>query len=281
MTEAARRAALPGWLWPVLLLGILVLAILLDDAVPDGALRVANPDTAAADGMDEALAAVPEDGLVLVALDPDLGTYPEIRPTVRALLDALRAANARLAVVSYTVEGRAVAVAELGRLREAGAPDDRLLDLGFVAGAEAGMVLSVTQLAAAEGVELPSAFAEASGGVAAFDLAVVVGGIDIGPRSWVEQVATRVPELPIVVVVPTVLHPEVAPYVRSGQLDALLGTLRDGTAYARESGHAAGAASPTGLLVGMLLALLVIGRTAWRAQAPGSGVLPDATEDES
>lgn len=281
MTETGRRPALPGWLWPILLLGALVLAVLLEDAVPDGALRTANPDAAATQGVEAAVEALPEDALVLVSLDPDLGTYPEIRPAVRALLDALRAANARLAVVSYSVEGRAVAAAELARLRDAGTPDDRLLDLGFVAGAEAGLVLSVTELVAAEGVDAPATFADVRAGIAAFDLAVVIGGVDIGPRSWVEQVATRLPELPIVAVVPTFLHPEIAPYLRSGQLDAMIGTVRDGSAYVEGSAHEADAASPTGLLVGMLLALLVIGPTAWRGQTPGSGGQPDGSEDES
>ena len=281
MTEPARRSALPDWLWPILLLGVLVLALLLEDAVPDGALRTANPDAAAADGMREAIGALPDDALVLVALDPDLGTYPEIRPVVRSLLDDLRAANARLGVVSYTVEGRAVAVAELARLRAAGSPDDRLLDLGFIAGAEAGMVLSVTELAAAGGAEAPPTFADARRGIAAFDMALVVGGVDIGPRTWVEQVATRLPELPIVAVVPTFLHPEVAPYLRSGQLEAILATVRDSTAYAEGSAHATDAASPAGLLVGMLLAVFVIGRTAWSGRARGSGEPLHDAEDES
>jgi hypothetical protein len=281
MTERARRAPMPGWLWPVLLLALLALAVLLEGALPTGRLQVANPDRAAADAVDERFASLPDDALVLVAMDPDLGTYPEIRPTVRAVLDALLERGARLAVVSFTAEGRAVGAAELARLRDAGAPDDRLLDLGFIAGAEAGLVLSVTALEPVAGEDVPPAFAEVRGGIAAVDLAVLVGGVDIGPRTWVEQVATRLPDLPMVAVTPTFLHPEVAPYLRSGQLAGLLGTVRDGATYAIGSMHVTRTAGPGGLLVGLLVALAFIGRAAWGLRGPGPiGPGQDTEEDE-
>lgn len=270
---------LPGWTWPLLLAGTLVIAVLVDAALAPGRLDAANPDRAAADGLAAALDAVPEGGLVLVGMDPDFGTYPETRPAVRAALDALQARNVTTALVSFTTEGRAIAAAEVARLRSLGVGDDRLLDLGYVAGAEAGLVLSVTELAPAGG--LPPAFAAARGGIAAFDLALVVGGVDIGPRTWVEQVGTRLPELPLAAIVPSFRYPEVAPYLASGQLTALVGTSRDTAAYATDHAPAGGEAdvpSATGLLVGLLAALAVILRAAWRS----GGALPSgasATED--
>jgi hypothetical protein len=277
MTEATPPRRLPAWLWPLLLVGVLALALLLEGAVPGDLLRAANPDRSAATGLADAIDAVDQDGMVLVAMDPDLGTYPEIRATVRAAMDQIRGHGARIAVVSYTPEGRAVAAAELERLRAAGAADDRLADLGFLAGAEAALVLSVTDLAPAEGGSLPPSFATASNGIAAFDLVLVVGGVDIGPRTWVEQVSTRVPELPIVAVVPTFMQPEVAPYLRTGQLDGMIATVRDGAAYAEGSAHTAAGASPLAMLVGMLIALAFVGRALWtfrRVDAGGSD-LPD------
>ena len=279
MTEGRRRQTLPGWIWPILLAGVLAIAVLVDGAVAPGRLDVANPDAAAADALADALAALPDGALVLVGMDPDLGTYPEVRPAVRAALDALRARGAAIAIVSFTTEGRAVAAAEVARLRSLGAPDDRLLDLGYVAGAEAGMVLSVTELAPAEGGEVPATFAAARGGIAAFDMALIVGGVDIGPRTWVEQVGTRVPELPLAAIVPTVRHPEVAPYLRSGQLVALVGTARDGAAYAARGAHAGGLPSATGMLVGLVVALAVMLHAAWARQHPEAGGGSPAADD--
>ncbi len=257
------------WLWPFLLVALLALGIVLDGVLGAGRLQVANPEASRANEMRAALDALPEAPLVLVAMDPDLGTYPEIRGTVRALLDDLLGRGARLAMVSYTPEGRAVGAAELQRLAEGGTDPERLLDLGFVAGAEAGMVLSVTELRPATGADPPSGFAPTTGGIATFDLTLVVGGADIGPRTWVEQVAPRVPDLPIVAVVPTFLHPEVAPYLRTGQLAALLGTLRDDAAYLSVAAPSVGvrdaraAAGALPMLLGLVVALAFIGRAAY------------------
>jgi hypothetical protein len=232
-----------------------------------------------------ALDALPAGSMVLVAMDADLGTYPEIRGTVRALIDDLLRRDARLALVSFTLEGRAIAAAELRRLVDSGADPDRLLDLGFVAGAEAGLVLSVTELRPTTGTAVPVAFAAAPDGIAAFDLALVVGGADMGPRTWAEQVAPRVPELPLVAVVPTFQHPEVAPYLRTGQLAALLGTLRDDAAYLRAVTAPDGVRDATSIvgalpiLLGLIVALAFIARAAYDHRLGfGAGSAPEREE---
>src|SRR6188508_2432121 len=134
MTERARR------LWrlaPVLL----VIALAVAWQVPDvGWLDLASPDAEVAERMTAALDALGEEPRVLVGVDADIGTYAETRPTVRALLADLLARDARLAFVSLTAEGRALASAELARLDRLEANPARLLDLGFIPGAEAGLV---------------------------------------------------------------------------------------------------------------------------------------------
>ena len=132
---------------------------------------------------------------VLVGFDPDLGTYAEVRPTVRALIADLLDRGARLDVVSLTAEGRALGIAERDRLVRGGAEEAALRDLGFVAGAEAGLV------------DLAQDLGEQ------YDAIVVVGGNDLGPRSWVEQVVPRVGDVPVLAVTPVVLLPEVRPYL--------------------------------------------------------------------
>jgi hypothetical protein len=227
-----RRAA------PILLVAALAVA----SQLPTPAwLELATPDPRAADAMAAALDRLPDQASVLVGFDPDLGTYAEVRPTVRVLLADLAARDARLAFISLTAEGRALAIAELARLARAGGAAE---DSGFVAGAEAGLVDLAT-----------SAFD-------GFDAIVVVGGNDIGPRSWVEQVLPRVDDMPLLAVTPAVLLPEVQPYVINGQLDAALVTPREGAAFRAVSASPDASDGPGSLsiLVGMLAGILVLGQ---------------------
>jgi hypothetical protein len=246
---------------------VVALGIALVVPAPD-ALRLAAED-APAGRWDAALEALPAEATVLVAFDPDLGTYAEIRPTVRAALADLMARGARLVFVSLTPEGRALLVAERARLERAVVNPARILDLGFVPGAEAALV----SLAAG-----PSVPAEAEGaiarnlaaqGIAAIEGLLVVGGNDLGPRSWIEQFTPRVGDLPVLAITPTVLLPEVQPYLATGQLDAALTTPREGAAYRAAVGleplerlREPVESSALGVLVGLLAAIVVLGQ-AW------------------
>jgi hypothetical protein len=107
----------------------------------------------------------------------------------------------------------------------------------------------------------------AAGGFAEVEAILVVGGNDLGPRSWVEQVLPRVGDVPILAVAPTILLPELQPYVATGQLAALVATPRDGAAYrqAADLGTGARLVSPedpsvAALLLGVLVAVLVLGQ---------------------
>lgn len=214
-------------LGPLLLLVLLAATWLVP---PVDWLRLSSSSTTEADRMTQALDALPPRPVILVGFDPDPGTYAEIRPTVRALLADLLYRQASVAVVSVTPEGRALAVAELDRLRRGTVNQRRILDLGFVPGAEAALVrltrggLPIEPDGALAGVL-------ATEGIGAAQAIAVVGGNDLGPRSWVEQVLPRLPDRPLLAVTPTVLLPELRPYLGSGQLDALLGTPRDGATY--------------------------------------------------
>ncbi len=183
MTERARR------LWR---LGPLLLVIALAVAwqVPDvGWLDLAAPDAEVAERMTAALDALGEEPRVLVGFDADIGTYAETRPTVRAMLADLLARDARLAFVSLTAEGRALASAELARLDRVEANPARLLDLGFIPGAEAGLVDLTRRIRVSyEGDHAFAREVEATG-IGTFDAVLVIGGNDLGPRSWIEQVA--------------------------------------------------------------------------------------------
>lgn len=265
-----------GWLErlsPLALLATIAVAL----AIPQpAALGFAAGGSERADGFVEVLAALPDRPVVLVAFDPDLGTYAEIRPTVRALLADLVDRGASLAFVSLTVEGRALATAELVRLRDAGAGGARLADLGFRIGAEAALLDFVRDPLGPMGATGTAADAIADDGLDAVDLALVVGGNDLGPRTWVEQARTRQPGLRLAAVAPTVLLPELTPYLASGQLVALIGTIADGVAYRSQleagqdpADRDRGAAAPVPFLAGMLIAIAVLVHAAGGA-VPGA-----------
>jgi hypothetical protein len=236
----------------VLLLAALALAFVPSTDV----LRLAGvPD--AADAVSEVVDALPPNAVVLVGFDPDLGTYSEVRPTVRTLLADILDRDARLVFVSLTPEGRALAVAERTRLLGEGVAAELLTDAGFVPGAEAALVALAGAISSGTGalVDVPAP--------APLSLVVVVGGNDIGPRSWVEQFAPRVADVDFLAVAPSVLLPELQPLLESGQLRALLATPRDGAAY-RESLEPTSLAEPDGpppaaVLVGMIVAVGALG----------------------
>ena len=221
----------------------------------------------------DALADAP---LVVVGFDPDVGTYPEIRPTVRVLLADLVARGAQLVVVSLTPEGRALLLAELGRLEAAGTDLATIVDLGYVAGSEAALV-SLSRSVSAPGAPEAVKAQLASAGIGAADLIVVVGGNDLGPRTWVEQALPRIGQPPTVALAPTILLPELVPYLESGQLDALIATPMAGASYrAAADPDAQGADRPPdrlALLFGMLVALGVLGQVLGARLVPGIRLL--------
>lgn len=268
--SAPEEAAPPGRpsRRPAVLMLILLLGLAAASLLPSsGLVTLGEPAHGAGDAFHAAIEALPDRPLVLVDMDADLGTYPEIRYATRAALADLMARGARLAFVSLSPEGRAIALAEQDRLRQLGATPDRILDLGFRSGAEAGLVqLAGNGIGDANGPVADALRARAHG-IGAFDLALIVGGGEIGPRSWIEQVAPRVPGLRLAAITPTFLLPEVQPYRDAGQLVALLGTVPDDTAYgdlvaANGGGGAAAFAerAPNGnaILVGMLVAIAVL-----------------------
>jgi len=266
---ALRRAA------PLLLL---VFALVIASLVSAGTrgLRLASPDLSRVDQLRLAIGDLPDGALVLIACDADLGTYAEIRATTRVAIDDLAYHKARLAIVSFTPDGRAIAAAERDRISRAGriqAP----ADLGFVAGGEAGLVRSIASIlpAGANGA-VADAIRQRGGGIGAFDMVLIVSGSDISARSWVEQVGSRLPNLPLVSIAPTFLDPELEPYLRSGQLAALLGTLREGIAYTEAVSAGSAISSgptpgPLPMLVGMLAAIGALAEAAFRRFARPRG----------
>jgi len=247
---------------------LLIIGLAIAWQAPDvGWLRLSDAESKRAELMTSALDALPDQPRVLIGYDPDLGTYAEIRQTARALLADLLARDGRLAFVSLTAEGRALASAELARLGRGEANPTRLLDVGFIPGAEAGLVDLTRDIRAGQLDDGAFTREVELEGIGAFDAIVVIGGNDLGPRSWVEQVMPRIGDVPLLSVTPIVLLPEVEPYLAGEQLAAGLTTPRDGAAY-RESLELGNLSRlvesteprPLPLLLGMLVAVAVLGQ---------------------
>jgi hypothetical protein len=262
------------------LAAVLILVVVLATAflVPVD-LELGPRDSEAANGMREVLGELPAEPTVLIGFDADVGTYAEIRPTVRSILAGLVDQGATLAIVSLTPEGRALALAERDRIQRLAA-DARVVDLGYVPGAEAALV----RVAGAIDDGGPISAASGPLRLARPALIVVVGGNDLGPRSWVEQVHTRIEEIPIVAVTPTALLPEVEPYRASGQLAALISTPTDGAAYRRDAdlgaldglGDRDGGPPGLAILVGLLAAIAWLAPALARPAVPGMRARPEA-----
>jgi len=258
-----------GWL---VLLVVLGAAVVIGPKESTAGLALPNPDREAVTRLRAVFSALPDQPLVIVAMDADFGTYPEIRPAVRAAFDDLLRRGASLAVVSVTAEGRAIGATELERLRVLGARESALLDLGYVAGVEAGIVRLVrTAIPTSAAGPVAAVVRERGGQLGAFDTALLIGGTDVGPRTWIEQAGTRAPNLPMVAIAPTFAQPELSPYLRTGQLAGLLATVRDGAAYAEtidgesltplpDEPQRDRVPSALAMLTGMIVALLVLAR---------------------
>jgi hypothetical protein len=269
MSERVRRLGAP-----ILLLAVLAIGLL----IPTG-LDLADPESPAAVGLDAVLAALPDEPTVLVGFDPDLGTYAEIRPTVRTLVAALAERGAAVAMISLTPEGRALALAERGRIDRLASGALGITELGFVPGAEAALVTVARAIAGSGEFATP----EGPATLETPDLIVVVGGNDLGPRSWVEQVQPRVEAIPIVAITPAALLPEVEPYRASGQLAALIATPRDGASYRAAAdlgafdvlGDVSGGPPALAVLVGLLAAVSFLGDGLVRRVLPGLAPRPE------
>jgi hypothetical protein len=269
---SARRAALLARLRraaPALLLMLLLAGAWLVPLRPDDpALRLASPDRSHVNQLRLVIGNLPPDALVLVACDADLGTYPEIRAATRAALSDLAGHHVQLAMVSFTPEGRAIAAAERDRIARGGGTPPA--DLGFISGSEAGLVRGIASIVpdAVKGATA-DAIRQRGGGIGAFDLVLIVSGSDLSARSWVEQVGARLPSLKLAAIAPTFLDPELEPYLGSGQLVALLATLREGVAYAEAVAGTSAAErgaipAPLPMLAGMLLALAALAEAGLR-----------------
>jgi len=258
---------------------LLLLAALAAGVLVSSDLDIADPDPEAVDELQAVLSGLEDGTAVLVGFDPDVGTYAEVRPTVRTLIAELAGRGMDISMVSLTPEGRALALAERDRAERLAPDAPAVADLGFVPGAEAALVTVASAIAGTSEVATPTGTAALDG----IGLIVVVGGNDLGPRSWVEQVLPRIDAVPVIAITPISLLPEVEPYRQSGQLAAVIATPRDGAAYRlaadlgpyADLGDAGGGPAALAIVIGLLAAIAWLGEILVRRIAPALAARPE------
>ncbi len=222
-----RRAQIVGWLFYLLLAGVIVGSLLL------GGGGVDLPITPSTADLYQTIEGLEEGSLVLLSHDYDAGTAAEISPQLEAIFHHLMKRRAKMVNLGLTPEGPALAQKILEETvgQDAGYVWGRdCLNLGYVAGNEAGVRFIAESLA--EPPLSTSPLWEGVKGMEDVDLVVVLAGSHEALRRWVEQVGGSY-QVPMVAAVSAKADPLARPYYRSGQLGGLLSGLVGAAEYER------------------------------------------------
>jgi len=179
---------------------------------------------------------------VLVAFDYAPSAAAELRPVQDAILATLDARSALLLALSTRPEGVGAARVALESLEDLseGGDNPQFVHLGYLPGDASGLRLALSDLPAAlghvdaNGVPLES-IAAFEGLRGLYDLDALIVLTDDAPlaRRWVEQAATWT-GLPLAMITTAAIEPLLAPYVTTGQVDALVAGAYAGLASAGE-----------------------------------------------
>lgn len=237
--DRMRRLAV-SWRWLVAF--ALFFALLVPLIWPLAAFNVVAAVPAPVAAAASAIEDLPEGAIVLVAFEYDAGLAGELQPIAEAYLGQLLGHGARVLAVSTRPEGAALADQALDRALAA-FPEARygpnVANLGFVAGAEAGVRALVANLATAAptdyrtGAPLASVpLTEGLRGARDLPLIVVVGSDLVAVQRWIEQLALPFGTA-LVAGVPALAEPAVSPYRTAGQLRGVVAGLGGAAALER------------------------------------------------
>ena len=190
----------------------------------------------------QAIEELPSGSPVLVAFDYDAGLAGELEPIAESYLRHLLSQDARVLLVSTQPEGAALADMALDHVL-ADYPSVRygetVLNLGYVAGGEAGIRTLGADLAAAAPTDWrqgqPLAGYPLMAGITRgqdLPLIVVLGGDLVSVQRWIEQFGSPY-STPLVAGVPALIEPAVGPYRTAGQLRGVVAGLGGAAAYER------------------------------------------------
>jgi hypothetical protein len=258
----------------LVLIGILVYSLFFGFKL----LPVSSLAPAQVTSVHDALAQLPPDSAVLVAVDYEAGLSGEVKQVALPVVEQLMAQNAYLALLSTSVNGPALGD---GLIRSANADvslykaAQNVVNLGYLAGGTTGL-----QSFAHEPAEtVPNTwlgtkawpddvFSSAGGSqIDQFAAVVVLTDSPETARAWIEQVQPALNGKPLFFVVSAQAAPLVQPYVASGQVNGMVAGLEDAAMYeqlTQRSGNASAflGAYQTGLIV-MAVLILVGGILQW------------------
>jgi hypothetical protein len=281
--KASRLTSNRLWRWLITVL--LVLAVGFPFVIPQ--IRLTPPPTLLSSdkGATSALIeAIPTNAPVLIAFEYDPALSGELEAVAAPFVDQLQAKGARLAMVSTSPTGTALAERFLKNALLVNSHQyksgEQYANLGYLAGGPTGISL----FASAPSVAMPFT---ANGGpvwlqgvTQLSDFAAVIiltDNADTG-RNWIEQSGRYLGKTPMIMVISAQAEPMVRPYFDSGQLKGLVSGIVDAKTY-EQSYNRPGLADHywDSYSIGTLAAELIIAIgaiwsafSAWRARRSGS-----------
>ncbi|MFA5874078.1 MAG: hypothetical protein WC832_08930 [Anaerolineales bacterium] len=298
--QAAKRTRLASnRLWRWLIAGLLILAVglPLSTRIPvTQASKLQPPEMVKAFTL---IGSLPSNAPVLVVFDYDPALSGELEAAAAPLMDHLLLQGPRLALISTSPTGPALAERLLhdtsasplvaGHNYQAG---QQYVNLGYLAGGSSGVLYfaispakaapftldgqQAWQLPPLQGIQKLSDFAA---------IIVLTDNADSG-RVWIEQAGSTIGNTPILMVISAQAEPMILPYYDSGQIKGLVTGLAGGEAYGQTFVRPD---AQTGLAqrywnsfsAGTLVAeiLILVGAlwsavTGWRARRDKSGEVP-------
>jgi hypothetical protein len=208
----------------------------------------------------------PENAAVLIVFDYDPAFFSELQVAAAPVIDRLLYRGARLALISTSPTGPALANQFLNSTQashlQAGA---QIVNLGYLPGGSSGVYYfaSAPREAAPVAVDgsnpWESAVLSDVYQLSDFDALVVITENADTARAWVEQTQSHLGDTPVFLIVSAQAEPMARPYYDSGQVDGLVTGLVGGKTYEQTFGTSGLARLYWDSLgMGVLAALLLI-----------------------
>jgi hypothetical protein len=286
LVKSTRLVSNRLWRWAIALL--LVLTVTFPFLTPQ--TRLTPPTTLMAsdkNATSNLIGALPANAPVLMAFDYEPSLSGELEAVAAPLVDQLETKGARLAIMSTSATGPALAEhffqnASLVNSHQYKS-GEQYVNLGYLAGGSAGIAYFAASPSVAMPVTMDGGTAWTTTplqGVAQLsDFAVVIiltDNADTG-RNWIEQSSLYLGQTPMVMVISTQAEPMIRPYFDSGQLKGLVSGLVDAKTYEQSynrpglADHYWDSFSLASLVAEIMIAIGAIWSAfaAWRARRKG------------
>jgi len=202
---------------------------------------------------------VPSDASLLIVFDYAAGYASELSLVARPVLNAAIQDGSSIAIVSSTPSGSLLAGKLFNELDAGGALD--VMDLGYFPVASYGAYgMAIRGNLESLSIDLPEVGKPLPS--EGFDGVLILSDSYEGAQTWIEQLSSLMPEIPLNLVVTAQAGPMLLPYWESGQVNGMVSGLSEAAGVERALSDGESVATrwrsyQTGLLI--LIAVLVIG----------------------